>query len=106
MANVFVVQEVVGRNFLPAQEFGKVKVLLPPGNIAFSSGPTMRRLNSALAKYGEEDYLLMAGDPAAIAMAGAVACDRNRGRMKLLKWDRQERRYYVVQCDIFGGSDG
>jgi hypothetical protein len=53
----------------------------------------------------DEDYLLMVGDPAAIAAAGAVACMMNNGRMKLLKWDRQEMRYYVVEFDLMRRSD-
>ena len=39
-----------------------------------------------------------------IAMAGAIATEQNRGRMQLLKWDRQEHRYFVIKVDIHGGS--
>ena len=53
----------------------------------------------------DDDYLLMVGDPAAIAAAGAVACMLNNGRMKLLKWDRQEMRYYVVEYDLMRRED-
>jgi hypothetical protein len=47
----------------------------------------------------------MVGDPAAIAVAGAVATMLNNGRMKVLKWDRQEMRYYVVEFDLMRRSD-
>jgi hypothetical protein len=29
----------------------------------------------------------------------------NNGRMKVLKWDRQEMRYYVVEFDLMRRSD-
>jgi len=103
MANkVFIVQEVPGRNLLPAMDYGELHFLLPPGNIAYSSAPTVRRLKQGLHDFSDDDYLLMMGDPAAIAIAGAIAAQTNMGRMNLLKWDRQEHRYYEVQFDIHG----
>ncbi len=102
---VYVVQEVRGLNLLPAEQFGQLQVLLPPGNVAFSTAPTVSRLKRGLARFTDSDYLLMVGDPAAIAVAGAVAASINHGRMKLLKWDRQEQRYYVVDFDIMRRSD-
>tara|TARA_A100001388_G_scaffold153409_2_gene114055 strand:+ start:3302 stop:3622 length:321 start_codon:yes stop_codon:yes gene_type:complete len=103
-SKVYVVQESQGRNLLPAQEYGDINVLLPPGNVAFSSSPTVRRLRNGLKDFTDSDYLLLMGDPAAIAMAGAIATEQNRGRMQLLKWDRQEHRYFVIKVDIHGGS--
>lgn len=101
---VYVVQETPGRNLVPALQYGEVEVLLPPGQVAFSSVPTVRRLNHNLRNFSDEDYLLMMGDPVAIALAGAVAARYNGGRMNILKWDKQERRYIVVKVDLNGGS--
>ena len=80
-------------------------VLLPPGNVTLSAGPTAARLKRGLARFSDEDYLLMVGDPSAIAVAGAVACMMNNGRMKVLKWDRQEMRYYVCEFDLMRRND-
>ena len=98
---VYVVQEARNRNLLPAAKYGEIQVLLPPGNVAFSAYPSIKRLQSGLKSFGDNDYLLLMGDPAAIAMAGAVAADSNRGKMKLLKWDRQEMTYYVIDVDLY-----
>jgi hypothetical protein len=105
MMTVYVVQEARGINLLPAEQYGDLQILLPPGNVAFSAGPTVSRLKRGLARFSDKDYLLMVGDPAAIAAAGAVACMLNNGRMKLLKWDRQEMRYYVVEYDLMRRED-
>ncbi len=102
---VFVVQEPRGINLMPAEQYGELKVLLPPGNVAYSAAPTVARLKRGLARFTDNDYLLMVGDPAAIAVAGAVATMLNNGRMKVLKWDRQEMRYYVVEFDLMRRSD-
>jgi hypothetical protein len=46
--------------------------------------------------------LLLIGDPAIIALAGAIASKMNGGRFKVLKWDRDEKRYYDIEIDIRG----
>ena len=42
------------------------------------------------------------GDPAIIALAGAIASEMNRGRFKVLKWDRDEKKYYDLEIDLRG----
>ena len=98
---VYVVQEVACRNIASARQFGDFEVLLPSNsNIMLSSAPSVRRMKSILQDFKDEDYLLLIGDPAAIGAACAIAAYYNRGRFKLLKWDRQEGLYYPVEIDI------
>jgi hypothetical protein len=70
---VYVVQEVMGRNILPAQKYGKIEVLLPQGQVAFLPGPTIYKLNQKLKNFSDNDYLLLIGDPVAIALCAIVA---------------------------------
>jgi hypothetical protein len=97
---VYVVQESPGKNVLPAGEYGELKVLLPPGQVVLSPGPTLARLRKNLNAFSDNDYLLMIGDPVAIALAAMVASDINGGRVKMLKWDRRENRYFPVTANI------
>lgn len=97
---VYVIQEVPGRNVLPAREYGELSVLLPPGDVVLSAGPTTRKLQRKLKDFCDADYLLCMGDPVAISLAAAVAADTNQGRFKLLKWDRQSRVYYPVEVNL------
>ena len=53
-----------------------------------------------LSKFTDEDYLLLAGDPAGIAIASALAAQNNMGRFKVLKWDRLEQRYYPLEVNL------
>tara|TARA_E500000178_G_scaffold278767_1_gene278342 strand:- start:97 stop:444 length:348 start_codon:yes stop_codon:yes gene_type:complete len=104
-SKVYVVQEAANRNLLPANSYGEIKVLLPPGQVAFSTGPTLRRLRDRLRHFRDTDYLLLMGDPAAIAMAAAVACDVNRGKFKMLKWDKQEQQYFAIAVDLYSKGE-
>lgn len=103
---VYVIQETAGRNILPAKDFGDLEVLLPPNsNIVLSPGPTVRRLKKGLAKFNDEDYLLLMGDPAAIGIACAVASRANHGKMNLLKWDRLSSEYFPIEVNLVKTED-
>ena len=101
MSMVFAVQEDTRKNLLPALDFGSIEYLLDSRDqITFDSVPWVRRIATALRGYTEEDYILAIGDPAAIGIACSVAAQRTGGRYKMLKWDRQEQRYYPITVDI------
>jgi len=102
MSKVYVIQDDPNKNILPAQRFGEIVTLLPVGkNIMFSPGPVVSELTRKLARFCSEDYLLCIGDPAAIAIATAVASRWSNGRVSLLKWDRMEKDYYPIKFDIY-----
>ena len=99
---VYVLQEM-GRNIRSAEKFGDLKVVLPDNRqIVLSSGPLTFKLKHELKDFNDDDYLLLMGDPAIIALAGAVASDANGGRFKVLKWDRDEKKYYDIEIDLRG----
>ena len=101
MGTVYVVQESPGKNIAGAMGFGTLQVLLSyHEQIAFSSEKAVAELREKLRGFGNEDYVLPIGDPAAIAIACMVASEVNKGLVKLLKWDRQEMKYYPVQIDL------
>jgi hypothetical protein len=103
MGKVFVVQETPGKNVLGAGQFGELVRLLPPNQqIVFSAQPVVRKLRDMLKNFCDDDFLLAIGDPAAIGIACAVAAENNRGRFKMLKWDRHNMAYYPVQVDLYG----
>ena len=102
---VYVLQEM-GRNIRSAEKFGDLKVVLPDNKqIVLSSGPLTFKLKHALKDFNDNDYLLLIGDPAIIAVAGAIASENNNGRFKVLKSDRNEIKYYDIEID-FRGKNG
>ena len=102
---VYVLQEM-GRNVRSAEKFGDLKVVLPDNKqIVLSSGPLTHKLKKELSTFCDNDYLLLMGDPAIIALAGAVASDVNGGKFKVLKWDRDEKKYYDIEIDLKGRNE-
>ena len=99
---VYVVQEVPKFNVLPARKYGELELMLPPGQITLSAGPTVNRLKHKLRNFTDMDYLLLIGDPLAIGLAVAIASNANRGKAGLLKWDRQEKQYYPLNVNLYG----
>jgi hypothetical protein len=81
--------------------YGTMEVLLPSNTqIAFSTVPAIRRLRNKLREYGNNDFLLLTGDPVAIGLACSIAALYNAGRYTALKWDRREKVYIPVRIDI------
>jgi hypothetical protein len=102
---VYVVQEVPKFNVLPARKYGELELILPPGQITLSAGPTVNRLKHKLRNFTDMDYLLLIGDPLAIGLAVAIASNANRGNARILKWDRQEKQYYPLNVNLYGDTD-
>ena len=83
-----------------------LKVLLPDNKqIILSSGPLTHKLMKELKDFNDNDYLLLIGDPAIIALAGAIVSNVNNGRFKVLKWDRDEKKYYDLEIDLRGRNE-
>ena len=105
---VYVIQEIPGTkagspkiNILGAAEYGTFKFLLPEfSQIIFSPGPLIYKLRQSLKDYRPNDFLLLTGDPAIIGVACSIVSDITNGKYKLLKWDKQERKYYSIDINL------
>ena len=110
---VYVIQEIPGTkegrpkiNIMGAQKFGKIKVLLKEDSqMIFSPGPIIFELRRLLKEYRPTDYLLLTGDPAIIGVACSIVADITNGKFNLLKWDKQERKYYPIHINLFEKGD-
>jgi len=107
---VYVIQDIPGSkmgtpkiNIIGATQFGKLKVLLPENSqIILSPNYVVTTLRTALKDYTIRDYLLLTGDPAIIGVACSLVSDLTNGKYNLLKWDKQERKYYPVEINLKG----
>ena len=118
-SRVFVIQEIAGTkagkpkiNIMGASSYsssGKFIFLLPEfSQIIFSPGPLVYKLRQGLKDYTPNDYLLLTGDPAIIGAACSIVSDITNGKYNLLKWDKQERKYYPIEINLYekGEVDG
>ena len=111
-SRVFVIQEIAGTkagnpkiNIMGASNYsssGKFNFLLPEfSQIIFSPCPLVYKLRQGLKDYTANDYLLLTGDPAIIGVACSIVSDITNGKYKLLKWDKQERKYYPIEINLY-----
>lgn len=110
MKRVFVVQQpakLIGGEWRPifdinpAKVFGKLNfVLLRPGNIFLDALPNVfAHMRNVLKDFDDGDFILPTGEPIAIAATCIIAAVANNGRIKILKWDRIEKNYQIVQIN-------
>ena len=109
---VYVIQEIAGTkagkpkiNIIGASTYsstGKFNFLLPEfSQMIFTPGPLIYKLRQGLKEYKSRDYLLLTGDPAIIGVACSIVSDITGGKFKLLKWDKQERKYYPIEINLY-----
>jgi hypothetical protein len=113
---VYVIQEIAGTkagkpkiNIIGASNYsssGKFHFLLSEfSQMIFSPGPLIYKLRQGLKNYTSDDYLLLTGDPAIIGVACSIVSDITGGKFKLLKWDKQERKYYPIEINLYEKGD-
>ena len=106
---VYVIQEIPGTqagnpkiNIIGAQKYGEFNFLLPEfSQMIFSPGPLIYKLRQGLKNFTINDYLLLTGDPAIIGVACSIVSDITNGKYNLLKWDKQERKYYPIEINLY-----
>jgi len=109
---VYVIQEIPGSqagtpkiNIMGAASYAtsnKFNFLLPEfSQMIFSPGPLVFKLRQGLKNFNPGDHLLLTGDPALIGVACSIVSDITNGKYNLLKWDKQERKYYPIEINLY-----
>ena len=109
---VYVIQEIPGSqagtpkiNIMGAASYAtsnKFNFLLPEfSQMIFSPGPLIYKLRQGLKNFKVDDYLLLTGDPAIIGVACSIVSDITNGKYNVLKWDKQERKYYPIEINLY-----
>ena len=106
---VYVIQEIAGTkagnpkiNIIGASNYGDFKFLLPEfSQMIFSPGPLVYKLRQGLKNFTDNDHLLLTGDTALIGVACSIVSDITGGKYKLLKWDKQESKYYPISINLY-----
>lgn len=88
-------------NITPAEKFGQIETLLPPGSQFFAAKEAVRIIKQRLhdIDYQPQDYFLPLGSPVVMTVAGAIAARRGNGRLNVLVWDGQNGNYVAYELD-------
>jgi hypothetical protein len=100
---VFLTQRVPFRDYSDARRFGQV--FTPNSQSQFFADEEWKHseiakvLQREFSVFRPQDYLLAQGDPAVIAAAVAYLFSAGKvsTHLNLLKWDRENSRYYAVK---------
>lgn len=93
---VFVVHDTGNVNFFPAKRFGEVRVCIEGHVDPADNDIALRELRKGLADIRSGDYLLPIGSPMLIA-AAAVEAVKIAGNLRILVWDKFDRKYQAME---------
>jgi hypothetical protein len=82
----------------PAREYGELRILLGSGAGPWRPEQVIAQLEEGLAEFGDDDYLLLIGNPCIIGWATAIAAQINDGRVAMLQWHGREKKYIPVRA--------
>ena len=98
---VYIVQEVRGRDISSASSYGNLEILLTSDKVMENyTVKQMDVFHNKLKNFSDRDFLLLSGDPVAIALASCIASANNNGRIKFLRWDRKMETYFKIGARV------
>jgi hypothetical protein len=101
MSTVYVIQESPGKNIVGASDYGSIYVMLPKDSqVMFESDSFIKEISEKMKDFSNDDYLLLIGDPTAIGIACSIAAKYNDQEYNVLKWDRQEKKYFAIHINL------
>ena len=113
---VFIVQEPTNWNpvtqrreskfdMAAAALYGDLQVLLGSDMMPLDLNLIVADLHQRLSDYGDNDYILPAGNPAAIGMATAIAALYNEGRVQMLVWYGRHQGYVPLAVNLYDNGN-
>lgn len=103
--SVFVVMDDGNKDLSAALKFGDPVIVYKysfyPDTAGKREEKVLRHALRVLDKFNEgTDYLLLVGDQALVAVAVAALVMLGKTKVKMLKYDRRLRDYYVINLDF------
>lgn len=86
---VYIIEDVHGKNFLPAKEFGDLRVILSGKE---ELNHAQRKIYHVVESMSAEDSILLVGSPLHIAITAYRALALHK-RVNFLVWCREEYKY-------------
>ena len=84
----------------PAEKFGKIVVMLPANAARAGLAPCVAAMKEQMADYGPDDFIIGIGDPSLIGAASCIAVRQTGGLLRMLKWDRMSKDYFLAEVRV------
>lgn len=85
----------------PAEKYGKLLYLFEWCDVDdMDPAALLYELRSKLRDFGDDDYLMMVGNPTLMVLSAMIAAEMNEGRVRILYWRREQRRYNIVNINM------
>jgi len=81
-----------------AEKYGEIIYCLTPTARPFASEHVIAGLTRVLRDFGDDDWLLLIGNPCLIGFAVSIASWANGGRVRLLQWDGMDYSYREIKA--------
>lgn len=115
MSTAYIVQEPLKRdaasgalvpriNYRTLKPYGELRILFQWDELKDGDQPDARalceRLRDLLCNFSDKDYIVPLGNPALIALAVMIAAECNDGKVRMLDWIKEEKRYRIIPVDL------
>jgi hypothetical protein len=92
---------VPAHNISPASEHGKIVIMMPADAPFYATADLVTQLRQRLRDYdfARGDSVVCLGDPAIIAVTGALLAEKNT-RFAILRWDRLIQKYVRIEIAL------
>lgn len=95
------ITQMTNHDMAPATLYGEPIVLLTSQrDQSFTPQITLKLLRDRLKDFCDDDYLLLIGDPVAMALAVNAAAEINDGFVTVLKWSKHHNGYFPIEIDF------
>ena len=97
-----VVEWVRTRDITVAREYGDLVYVYPAGHLTQDPAAMVKVAREKLADFTDQDYLLLSGDTAGMAIASVIAAQQLEGNtINYLVWDGRQKRYFKLSADVW-----
>lgn len=96
MKTVFIIENVSGKNFLPAKEFGELRVILTGKE---DVDQALDKIRHSLITMKSSDFILLVGSPVHIALTCHYVLASFK-EINMLVWNRDFYRYDHIKVTL------
>lgn len=95
---------VRSRDLSAAHEYGEMRYVFPAGRLTQDPAYLVATAREKLSDFTSNDFLLLSGDTAAMAICSIIAAQRiemGENKIRFLLWDKRLANYYIMAPEVW-----